>query len=345
MIRVLHFRYTALLGRYPEERIVTLFAEHGIEFLPEKTISKEIWQDSERLAKWCNENHIDWVYWGWEKEETNRYKLLYEADRNFRILIFGQEQPQALNVMRAHSPYADVALTSSPIYAREVNGFLPFGVHTYYAPPRIPFDQKQNRILISGSYRHSRGQLFDYLLKHQPFKWPVYLFTPHLSDDLVQKDFMRQIVASNPKYVYRAADTRSDYISKLLGHQNTHKCFIDFTTNSTSFLKFHEDFRVIMQQSQTLLGGYCPERVLDALWMGSCGFCLEDKAVRAVLGNAVSYYHSIEELTEQVNALIDSPDRMLQTSSQGQLVAERFTTEKVIAALAMFFKEGTLSPL
>lgn len=345
MLKVLHFKFTALLGRYPLDEIRRLFREQGIDFITGSQIPKGIWQ-FEKLLEYCREQNIDWLYWGWEKEDTELYKKVFEAPRKFKILMFAQEQAQALETLRKNSKYADFVITSSPVYRNEVDGFLPFGIHTYYfLDKKLPFNQKQNRILISGSYRHSRGQFFEWALREQPFKWPVYLFCPDLTKNLVEKDRMRQIVSRYPKYVYSCAKGIEGYIPKLLQHLNTHKLFLDFTTNSSNYLKFHEDLEVLLRDAKKYKGGYCPERILDALWLGVYSFCFEDEAIKKVLHNCVSYYSLLSDLVNQVNAIIENQELLENRATLAQGYVERYTTEKVIKALAYIFKTGRMFEL
>lgn len=341
-MKVLHLRNDALLGRYPHKHVKKLFAEYQIDYLFEEDIDKGLWKDGERLALYCNQQNIKWIFWNWEKLDSKIYKSLFEAQRDFKIVLFGHEQPQALSNLRKNQHYADYAITSSIIYKNEVNGFLPFGIHTYYfKDEKISYNDKQKRILISGSYRHSRGQLFEWLLREQPFDWPVYLYPPDLSTNHVEKDLMRQIVARYPKYVYPAATTNYGYISELLSHLNTHRFFIDFTTNSTNYLKFHEDFQTIMTQSKDLPGGYCPERMLDALWLGTLSWCLYDKAIINLVGDAVNYYSSLDELVTSVNQKIRTGQQR-EESNTVSTIAQRYTTEQIIKRLAFFFKTELL---
>lgn len=345
MIRVLHFRFTAVLGRYPFKEIRRLFALEGIEFLSVDIECKDLWKKPKEFCKWCNENKIDWVYWGWEKENSDYYKELYESDRKFKILLFGQEQPQALNLMRDHSPYADVSITSSPIYKEEVNGFFPFGIHTYYFEgEKKAFEEKKDAILLSGTYRKSRGQFFDRILKEQPFDWPVYLFPPRLHEDLVGTDEMRKIAARYPKYVYQCAPTHDTFISRLMSHLNEHKLFLDFTTNSSNYLKFHEDLDYLCSIGEELPGGYCPERVLDALWLGTYSYCFKDKAVEYVLGENVGYYGNIDELVERVNEAIRNKE-LQEKAKRSEKYVERYTTEEVIKAFTHLFKTDEVKEL
>lgn len=346
MIKVLHFRNTAVLGRYPIAEISRCFSREGVLFTHEVREHKGVWKNPLLLRDWCHKNDIDWVYWGWEKEESSLYKKLFESDRKFKIFMFGQEQPQALNLIRQNRHFADVTITSSPVYKDEVDGFLPFGIHTYYfKEEKLPFAKKQDRILISGTYRHSRGQFFEWLLENQPFDWPVYLYPPRLHEDLVGRDRMRKIVSKYPKYVYKCASDHYDYIPNLLKHLNTHKLFLDFTTNSSNYLKFHEDLHEIMSKAKELKGGYCPERVLDALWLGTYSICFLDKAVEYVLQNHVEYFENLDELVSIVNALIRNRKLLKEKAIASQKFVEKYTTENVIGTLAHLFKTGEVKEL
>lgn len=345
-VKVLHLRNLALLGRYPKSEITRLFAEHDVDYRFDNALPNGAYKDHDKIIEYCNREGVDWVFWNWEKHELQIYKQYYESRRSFKIALFGHEQPQALDNLRAVSQYADFTITSSPVYKNEVDGFLPFGIHThFFEGERLPFKEKANRILLSGSYRHSRGQFFEWALREQPFKWPVYLFTPPLSIDTVERDYTRQICARYPRYVYKCAENRTSYISQLLAHLNTHKIFLDFTTNSTNKLKFHEDFEVIMKQARELNGGYCPERVLDALWLGTYSWCLYDKAVTSVLQDQVGTFESCEDLVEQVNQLIIDSSCLRAKAQSARKFVSRYTTEEVIRILARFFKTGHLEQL
>lgn len=345
-IKVVHLKNDALLGRYPHSHIKTLFAKHEVEYLFDEELPKKIWLEPVLFNQYCRDHGIAWICWHWEKFEPRVYQNLYESDRSYKIFLFGHEQPQALSNLREISKYADFTITSSSPYASEVDGFLPFGIHTYYfKSEKRPFTDKQKRILISGSYRHSRGQFFEWLLREQPFDWPVYLFTPPLQSDTVERDDTRKIVSRYPKYVYKCAETHRSYIPELLEHLNNHKLFLDFTTNSTNYLKFHEDYETIMQQAKTLKGGYCPERVLDALWLGTYSWCLYDQAIVEVLEDYVGLYENRNDLVSQVNRLINNQARLSQLAYHSQVYVERYTTENIIRKLADFFKSGRWIPL
>lgn len=342
-IKVLHLNNEALIGRYPRSVVTALFAQYGIDYHFAKDIPQEVIRDSARLAEFCNKERYAWVFWNWEKHSIDRYQVLFESDRCFKIALLGHEQPQAIRELRRSQLYADTVITTAPTYKDEVDGFLPFGIHThYFKGEKLPFEKKQNRILISGSYRHSRGQFFEWALREQPFKWPVCLYTPPFKRDMVERDETRKIVSRYPRYVYPCAEGHRQYISGLLEHLNTHKIFLDFTTNSTNYLKFHEDLYQILEQVSDLKGGYCPERVLDALWLGTYSWCLYDKAVEYCLEDKVGYYKSLEDLVEQVNSKIEQTILLQQRATRSAKYVKRYTTENVIKHLAHFFHSGRL---
>lgn len=342
-IKVLHLNNEALIGRYPHNVVKQLFAEHDVDYVFAEEIPKGLAGDSFKLTEYCNQEQYDWLFWNWEKHSTECYQIVFESDRTFKIAMLGHEQPQALQLLRKNQQYADFVITTAPTYRNEVDGFLPFGIHThYFKGTQLAFEEKQDRILISGSFRHSRGQFFEWLLSEQPLKWPVYLFTPPLCSDTVRQDGMRQIVSRYPKYVYKCADNHRSYITELLEHQNIHKLFLDFTTNSTNYLKFHEDFQVIMEEADNLEGGYCPERVLDALWLGTYSWCFYDKAVEYCLSDKVGYYRSLNDLVKQVDELIEQPSALRSLADESSNYVKRYTTEKVIQHLANFFHTGRL---
>lgn len=345
-IKVLHLDNEALLGRYPHKRVKELFSQHNVDYVFAEEVGKEIVTDSVRLVQYCNENNYSWIFWNWEKHDPKRYEAVFDSNRSFKMALLGHEQPQVLPQLRRVQQYFDFVITTAPTYKYEVDGFLPFGIHTYFFEERRKrFEEKQNRILISGSYRHSRGQFFEWLLKEQPFSWPVYLYTPNLENNMVEKDEMRKIVSRYPKFVYKCASNHRSYIPGFLRHLNNHKIFLDFTTNSTNYLKFHEDIDEIMKVAENLKGGYCPERVLDALWLGAYSWCFYDKAVEYCLEDKVGYYKKREELVEQVEEHIRDSLLLKSKSEKSSHYCERYTTERVIKHLSDFFGTGRLIEL
>lgn len=342
-MKVIHLLNDAVLGRYPLEWVTEEFAKHGVSF-HRACASTWLYKRGSRtpaLMDMLNEKGFDWLYWGWECESPKVYRSIFENPRRqFKVFIYGQEQPQRLDAMRAVYPYCDMGITSSPVWAEEVDGFLPFGIHTRYCsyePP--PWGAKKNQILLTGSYRHSRCQLFERLLYEQPFEWPVVMFPPNLYSDHAGGDRFRQVAARYPKYVLGHGGNHTQYIPGMLRHLGESKIHIDFTTNSSNWMKFHEDYLEVMKQSAHLRGGYCPERVLDAAFMRCHSICLYDKALKAVAGDNVSYYHSYDELVHMVNRMIRSLDSE-QVERERNNLYPRFSTENIIRAMALMFKTG-----
>lgn len=320
-----------MFGRIGQDRLVREFRDRGVDYV--------IGRDPD--PAWLDEQGFDYLFWSWECNDLERYRRLFEAPRHYRILIFGQEQPQKLEQLRAVTPYADLVITSSPVYRGEFDGFVPFGIHDVGHPDGIDREvERKKAVLLSGSYRHSRGQMFDRLLGDQPFHWPVYLFPTCIEHDMVEVDRTREIVARNARWCYPAAASLKSYISELLQHLLEHSVFIDFTTNSSNHVKFHENLDAILMRVHELPGGYCPERVLDALWLGCDCFCLEDKAVRQVLGEHVTCYDSYESLVAEVNRHIEITEPAGNQNSRE--FVDRYRTSRILDMFSAFYNGGRL---
>lgn len=346
-MKVFHVLNQAILGRYPPGWVQPLFAQAGVEYHYATRQESLLCLFPDKLVSYLNKHGYDWLFWGWECQSEALYQRVYEARRGFKILLFGQEQPQRLDTLRRVSRFADVCITSSPVYRDEVDGFLPFGIHTAYGRG-LPseFHQKKNQILLTGSYRHSRCQLYERLLGQQPFDWPVVIFPPDLDTDHAKGDRFRELAAAYPDYVLGQGEAGKDaiasaqgYIPTMMQHLGRSKLHIDFTTNSSNWLKFHEDCDAIMARCRDLRGGYCPERVLDAMYMQCHSLCLYDRAVEAVVGRHVTYYDSMESLIEQTRRLIGelTADRV---RVEKAAVYPHLSTESVIEALATTFHTG-----
>lgn len=333
-MKILHLCNNAVLGRYKISWIQEEFAKHGIEYIHNISSVPKGWRTPELLIPWIKENNVEWMFWGWEKHSVDIYEN-YWKQHPCKILIYGQEQPQALIDLRKAKPYCDICITSSPVYRNEVHGFWPFGIHTRYIRNN---GQKQNRILMSGSYRHSRGQLMEWVLKHQPFEYPVYIYTPPLEHNTVEHDETRILASRYPKFFYPAAKTREDYIYDLMYHLSTHRIFLDFTTNSTNKDKFHTDLDDLFNKGRTLPGGYCPERVLDALYQDCRVVCFWDKALEQVLGSIPYYYCSYDELR-------NSMKKAIHDSTNYKSSVEKYTTENVIRVISETFKTNKVIEL
>ncbi|MEM1367346.1 MAG: hypothetical protein AAGG02_04865 [Cyanobacteria bacterium P01_H01_bin.15] len=351
-MKVLHLLNQALTGRYPPTWVKALFAQWEVDYHYGERGVALLCLRPDKLVDYLNRHQYDWLFWGWECQSLKLYQRVYESQRNFKILLFGQEQPQRIDALRQVQQFADLCVTSSPVYQDEVDGFLPFGIHTAHGQYlSSTFATKKNQILLTGSYRHSRCQVYERLLAQQPFAWPVVWFPPYLATNHAEGDRFRELAQIYPDAVlgqgelgHDAVSSAQGYIPAMMKHLAESKLHLDFTTNSSNWLKFHEDCDVIMAQCRMLKGGYCPERVLDAMFLHCHSLCLYDKAVEAVVGDRVTYYDSMDDLLSKTRRLIQSLDAG-QVSAERAAVYPSLTTENIIKTLATMFRTGQVIPL
>ena len=225
---------------------------------------------------------------------------------------------------------------------------MPNPVHTAYIEDRIlPWNEKDNSILISGSYRTCRMELFKQLFREQPFKWPVFFFPPNNEKEIKNIQVIDEISSFHPEYVLRGSGERDKYNKEILKHLNKTKIFVDCTFNPYPNLHISHangTLEEIEKVLPTYLGGYAPERVLDACYMGNTVVALHNKALNFVLRDNLIFYSNYKELVEKIREAIEHEEINLKPfATESQKLVKDYTTEEVIKHLAEMFKTGKYS--
>lgn len=346
-MKVLHFYGTAILGRSPQQWYEEKFLNNGIELVhhPEPLhpyIRHGLENYIDELVEYANDKKVQWLFFGWEM--FRGFKQIWEhPKRKFKVLIYAQEQPQRLGDIPILRGYCDKLYTSAPTFQGGTDGYIPFPVHTAFGNSKLGTLEKRKQILISGSFRQCRYELFERLLTEQPFKWPVKFLPSGLQWEPIGKMQYEELIQKFPEHIVAKPKSQSDYIPVLLSALSSSMMFIDCTFNPYPELK--------MSQAHTSLddvfaikdykGGYMPERVLDACNWGCYPICLKNPAIDFCLGEKASYYDSYDGLVNTVSQWINkSASEQMDDLMALVHLMQSYSTETIIEKLSNIFKEA-----
>lgn len=342
----MHLYGTAVLGRSPQKWYEDQFLLNNIELThhPEplhKFIRVGLENHIDELVQYANDENFDWLFFGWEMFPAFQ-KLWEHKRRSFKILIYAQEQPQRLGDIPNLRKYCDKLYTSAPTFQDNTDGYIPFPVHTAYASSHLGMLEKRKQILISGSFRQCRYELFERLLREQPFEWPIKFLPSGIKWEPIGRTQYEELITRFPNSIVQIPQQQSDYIPALLSAISSSTLFIDCTFNPYPELKMsqaHSSLNDVLS-IKDYKGGYMPERVLDACNWGSYPVCLKNPAIKYCLGEKVSYYDSYESLLELVNRWIGKEvQEQLNDLLTIASLMEDYSTEAIIKRLSSIFNE------
>ncbi len=362
MMKVMYFGGDACIGRSTPEFYQSEFKKNKIDFFCGYSRSKEetdarisLKEDLPKLSNFLNSNEFKWVFFGWEiNPPVDVIKKLYELSNTYKILIFGQEV-QHKNKLLDKRPYCDIIISDSPClvmcpkFSKIIDGFLPNCIHSNAVPGIVPcaWDKKEEFILISGSYRNARFQLFERLLKKQPFKWPVRFLSQGNGPGIEScghGEPINRLLKKYPDFVEKIPANSRAYISDFISLLQCSKIYIDFTINTCRELNIcahKSDIETIFNNLPELARySYCSERILDAAWMKNYCIALDMLSVRLLLSDTVVYYSSYESLLDVVNKSIDYVDMESKSEEIYKKVWPKYSAENIISIYSHIFHTG-----